>query len=121
MRTIRQIRHVLKVTGVDPDGSWCRAGEVDLITFKDCKKALRQALGIPIGRGMHFFGVRGSNVLEDCPILLVVVGSPALPPDELVRLARGEIDTATYQAMCEQLEAPTTPRAIPDGQPLRTP
>jgi hypothetical protein len=87
-RTIRQIRHVLKVTGVDSDGSRCRAGEVGLITFKGCEKALREALGIPVGRSMHFFGARGSNALENCPILLVV-GTPALPPDEVLRLARG--------------------------------
>jgi|SRR5215469_14690526 len=52
---------------------------------------------------------------------------PQMPPQQSAldilntRYARGEIDTATYQSMREQLEAPTAPRAIPDGQPLRTP
>jgi putative membrane protein len=32
------------------------------------------------------------------------------------RYAQGEIDTATYQAMREQLEAPTSPRAIQGGR-----
>jgi putative membrane protein len=50
---------------------------------------------------------------------------PQMPPQQSAlgilnaRYARGEIDTATYQAMREQLEAPTSlsaPKAIPGGR-----
>ena len=47
---------------------------------------------------------------------------PQIPPQQSaldilnVRYARGEIDSATYQAMREQLEAPvaSTPKTVPD-------
>ena len=37
------------------------AGRVGLITHKDCKAAMAEALGIPAGRTGHFWGMRGSN------------------------------------------------------------
>ena len=46
-----------------------------------------EALGIPAQRTGHFWGMRGSNALEDCDILLVV-GTPTLRPEDVARLAR---------------------------------
>jgi hypothetical protein len=60
---------------------------VELITFKDCKAAMAEALGIPAHRTGHFWGRRGCNALEDCDILLVV-GTPTLRPEDVARLAR---------------------------------
>jgi hypothetical protein len=58
-----------------------------LITHKDCERAMGEALGIAPERTGHFWGLRGSNRLEDCAILLVV-GTPAVRPEQIVRLAR---------------------------------
>ena len=63
------------------------AGRVGLITHKDCKAAMAEALGIPADRTGHFWGMRGSNALEQCDILLVV-GTPAVRPELIARLAR---------------------------------
>ena len=45
------------------------------------------ALGIPARRTGHFSRVRESLALEDCDVLLVV-GTPTLRPEDVVRLAR---------------------------------
>lgn len=47
----------------------------------------REALGILAHRTGHFSRMRGSNQLEDCDVLLVV-GTPAVRPGQVVRLAR---------------------------------
>jgi hypothetical protein len=60
---------------------------VGLITFKDCERAMAEALGIPARRTGHFWGMRGSNALKDCDVLLVV-GTPTLRPEDVARLAR---------------------------------
>jgi len=48
---------------------------------------MAEALGIPAHRTGHFWGMRESLALEDCDILLVV-GTPTLRPEDVVRLAR---------------------------------
>ena len=70
-----------------PDDTLRASERVGIITFKDCKLALAQALGIPAHRTGHFWGMRGSNALEDCDVLLVV-GTPTLRPEDVARLAR---------------------------------
>jgi hypothetical protein len=72
---------------LDPDGALVAAGRVGLITHKDCERAMAEALGIPAHRTGHFWGMRGSNALEDCDVLLVV-GTPAVRPEHVARLAR---------------------------------
>jgi hypothetical protein len=75
------------VSLLDPDGTLTACGQVGLITHKDCKPAMAEALGIPADRTGHFWGMRGSNALEKCDILLVV-GTPAVRPELIARLAR---------------------------------
>lgn len=72
---------------LDPNGALVAAGRVGLITHKACKPAMAEALGIPADRTGHFWGMRGSNALEKCHILLVV-GTPAVRPELIARLAR---------------------------------
>jgi hypothetical protein len=84
-RAIAECRYLLRE--LDPDGTLAASGRVGLITFKDCKPAMAQALGIPVERAGHFWGMRGSNQLQDCDILLVV-GTPTLRPEDVARLAR---------------------------------
>jgi hypothetical protein len=84
-RAIAECRYLLHE--LDPDGTLAADGRVGLITFKDCKAAMAQALGIPAERTGHFWGMRGSNALEQCDILLVV-GTPTLRPEDVARLAR---------------------------------
>jgi hypothetical protein len=86
-RTAAQVTFLLRVLGLDPNGERRAAGKVGLITFRDCEPLLRRALGIPQGRTGHFWGMRGSNALQDCEILLVV-GTPTLHPDDVYRMAR---------------------------------
>jgi len=71
----------------DPGGQARAAGKVGLISFKDCVDTIGDALNIPKYRRMWFWGSRGSNALEDCDILLLV-GTPALAPDEVEEYAR---------------------------------
>ena len=61
--------------------------KIGLITFQSVEQEIGEALGIPEERRGHFWAERGSNKKEDCDILLVI-GTPTLPPDELARLAR---------------------------------
>ena len=84
-RAIAECRYLLRE--LDPEGSALAAAQVGVITHKDCERALAEALGIPEHRSGHFWGMRGSNRLEDCTILLVV-GTPALRPEHVARLAR---------------------------------
>jgi hypothetical protein len=84
-RAIAECRYLLRE--LDPDGTYLAAERVGLITFKDCKAAMAEALGIPAYRTGHFWGMRGSNALEDCDVLLVV-GTPTLRPEDVARLAR---------------------------------
>jgi hypothetical protein len=79
--------YLLRELGIDPDGEKCRAGKVGLISFKGAVPYLRKALGIPQERTGYFWGIRGSNALEGCEILLVV-GTPTLRDEETYRLAR---------------------------------
>jgi hypothetical protein len=71
---------------------------VGLITHKDCEHAMAEALGIPAQRTGHFWGMRGSNALEDCDVLLVV-GTPAVARAQVARLAR-----AYYHADLEVID-----------------
>src|SRR5690349_6495448 len=50
---------------------------------------MAEALGIPAHRTGHFSRLRESLALEDCDILLVV-GTPTLRPEDVVRLARAD-------------------------------
>jgi hypothetical protein len=84
-RTIAECRYLL--ADLDPDGAERAAERVGLITYKGCECELAEALGIPEHRSGHFWGVRGSNDFETCTILLVI-GTPALSPHDLARLAR---------------------------------
>jgi hypothetical protein len=96
-RVAAEIRYLLRE--LDPKGEELAAGRVGLITHKGCEQPLAEAIGIPyhdpalpegtgrVGRTGHFWGIRGSNRLEDCTILLVV-GTPALQPDDVLRMAR---------------------------------
>lgn len=80
-RAIAQVRYLLR--DLNPDGT----KRVALITFDDCIKEMGEALGISEERRGYFWAERGSNKKADCDIL-VVVGTPVLPPDEVARLAR---------------------------------
>jgi hypothetical protein len=84
-RAIAECRYLLRE--LDPKGMLAASGRVGLITFKDCKAAMAEALGIPAERTGHFSRLRGSNALEGCDILLVV-GTPTLRPEDVARLAR---------------------------------
>jgi hypothetical protein len=95
-RAIAECRYLLRE--LDPDGALVAAGRVGLITHKDCEQAMAEALGIPAQRTGHFSRLRGSNALEDCDILLVV-GTPAVRPEQVARLAR-----AYYHADLEVID-----------------
>lgn len=84
-RAIAECRYLLRE--LDPDGTLVATERVGLITHKDCERAMAEALGIPTHRTGHFWGMRGSNQLEDCDMLLVV-GTPAVRPEQVARLAR---------------------------------
>jgi hypothetical protein len=84
-RAIAECRYLLR--DLDPDGTRLSAERVGLMTFKDCKAAMAEALGIPAHRTGHFSRLRESLALEDCDILLVV-GTPTLRPEDVARLAR---------------------------------
>ena len=66
-RAIAECRYLLRE--LDPEGTARAAAQVGLVTHKDCERALAEALGIPEHRSGHFWGMRGSNRLEDCTIL----------------------------------------------------
>ncbi|HEX3640529.1 MAG TPA: hypothetical protein VHV10_04510 [Ktedonobacteraceae bacterium] len=84
-RAIAEVKFILQK--LDPTGEQIRAGSVGIISFQGCVDAIADALDIPEHRRGHYWGIRGSNHLEDCSILLLV-GTPTLRPDELVRQAR---------------------------------
>jgi len=84
-RAIKECRYMLQK--LDPDGEQIRAESVGIISFMGCVDAIADALAIPEHRRGHYWGIRGSNHLEDCSILLLV-GTPTLRPDELLRQAR---------------------------------
>jgi hypothetical protein len=84
-RAIAECRYLLRE--LDPDGRLVASGRVGLITHKDCERAMAEALGIPEHRTGHFWGMRESLSLEDCDMLLVV-GTPAVRPEQVARLAR---------------------------------
>ena len=84
-RAIAEVRYQLNK--LDPDGEQIRAESVGIISFMGCVDAIGEALNIPEHRRGHYWGIRGSNHLEDCSILLLV-GTPTLRPDELLRQAR---------------------------------
>lgn len=64
-----------------------RERTVALITHKEVVHLLGDELNIPTDRRGWFFAERGSNKKQDADILLVV-GTPSIPPDEVVRMAR---------------------------------
>lgn len=86
-----------------PDGALVASGSVGLITHKDCKRALAEALGIPAHRTGHFSRLRESLSLEDCDLLLVV-GTPAVRPEQVARLARAyyHADPQVIDETCER-------------------
>src|SRR5262249_26292603 len=53
-RAIAECRYLLRE--LDPGGALVAAGRVGLITHKDCKPAMAEALGIPAHRTGHFWG-----------------------------------------------------------------
>lgn len=84
-RSIAECRYMLQ--RIDPTGEAIRSESVGIISFMGCVDAMGEALDIPEHRRGHYWGIRGSNALEDCSILLLV-GTPSLRPDELLRQAR---------------------------------
>ena len=84
-RTIAECRFLLDE--IDPDSLERGAGRVGLITYLDCEREMAEALGISEAHSGHFWGMRGSNRLADCTILLVI-GTPTLRPEEVLRMAR---------------------------------
>lgn len=78
--------------------------QVGLITHKGCKPALTEALGTPDHRARNYWGIRESLSLEDCTILLVVVGTPAVRPEQVARLARADshADPQVIDETCER-------------------
>jgi hypothetical protein len=90
---------------LDPEGTLVASGRVGLITHKDCKRALAEALGIPAHHTGHFWGMRESLQLQDCNILLVV-GTPAVRPEQVARLARAyyHADLQVIDETCERGE-----------------
>jgi hypothetical protein len=83
----RLIAEVQEVLGhLDSDGASRAAGKVGLITFKPIESEVREALGVPERLSGHFWGVRGSNRFAGCELLLVV-GRPRLPAEQVVRMA----------------------------------
>ena len=97
----RELRYFLRQC--DPDCALREAGLVGLITHKGAEEALGDALGIPPERRGHFWGMRGSNALIDCRILLVV-GTPTPNLDAAAAWARAlyrddpePIDTETVE------------------------
>jgi hypothetical protein len=64
---------------LDPNGTALAAAQIGLVTHKDCERALAETLGMPKERLGHFSRLRGSNLTEDCTILLVVRTPAALP------------------------------------------
>ncbi|OLE52823.1 MAG: hypothetical protein AUG51_16175 [Acidobacteria bacterium 13_1_20CM_3_53_8] len=84
-RAIAEVKHQLHK--LDPEGEAIAAESVGIISFMGCVDAIGEALHIPEHRRGHYWGIRGSNHLEDCSILLLV-GTPTLRPDELLRQAR---------------------------------
>lgn len=96
-RLAAEIRYLLK--RYDRTGRLLREGGVALITHAGCERELAEAVGIPFltpddprfeeqARTGHFWGLRGSNRLSECP-LTFIVGTPALEPAQVLRLARG--------------------------------
>jgi primase-polymerase (primpol)-like protein len=84
-RAIAEAKYMLQK--LDPDGEQIRSEKVGIISFLGCVDAMGEALGIPEHRRGHYWGIRGSNALEDCSLLLLI-GTPTLQPDELLRQAR---------------------------------
>lgn len=93
-RTLAELKYILK--RFDPTGEKARSGQVGIISYLGCVDTIADALEIPKtverdGKGRerraHYWGLRGSNELEDCEILLLV-GTPSLRPDDLARIAR---------------------------------
>ncbi len=82
----------------DPTERLLTEGGVCLITHLGCERQLAEAIGIPYishddprwadeSRTGHFWGMRGSNRFNECPITFVV-GTPSLDPEHVHRLAR---------------------------------
>jgi hypothetical protein len=93
-RAAAELRYLLRE--LDPTGEELAAGRVGLITHQGCERVLAEAIGIPYsdpaqpegaGHTGHFWGIRGSNRLETCTILLIV-GTPSLQPEDVKRMAR---------------------------------
>lgn len=108
-RAIAEAKYLL--AELDPDGSKSRAGHVGLITFRDCERDIGDALEIPAVQTGHFWGMRGSNRLEACEILLII-GTPAPAPDQVVGLARALYfgETAINEAYDEETGTWIDPR-----------
>lgn len=62
-------------------------GTVGLVTFQEVEQEIGDALGIPAERRLHFWATRGSNNLANVDVLLVI-GTPRLPAEEVIRLGR---------------------------------
>jgi hypothetical protein len=98
-RVVAEATYVLR--GIEGDGTLRRAGKVGLITFQGAEDALGEALGMPDEQRGHFWGMRGSNALEDCSVLLII-GTPTPNLDQVEWWARAlyrddptPIDTTT--------------------------
>ncbi len=93
IRAAAEALHILNE--MDPDGEKRATGRVGLITHQGAEREMAALLGIPYsdpktpgtGATGHFWGMRGSNRMERCEILLIV-GTPAMDPEDIKRLAR---------------------------------
>src|ERR1051326_542563 len=72
---------------LDPDGALVAAGRVGLITHKDCKPAMAEALGIPAERRAISPVCAGATPWSS-PTSCTVVGTPEVRPELIARLAR---------------------------------
>jgi hypothetical protein len=91
---------------------------VGLITYEGCEQQMAEALGLEyqVDTG-HFWGMRGSNRLATCDILLIV-GTPTPTPDEVERLARAfyRADIKPIDPTCKKQEDGTLAFADPRMQ-----
>lgn len=77
-KAIADVRFIAKELGID-------AGRVALITYKDHEQEIADACGIVTHD--HFGNIRGSNAFQDCDVL-IVLGTPRVNGEEVIRLAR---------------------------------
>lgn len=79
-RIVKQIKYLLEKENIHPE-------RIGIVSFMGCVNDFARDLGIAPENCLHYWALRGSNSLEDCDVLLVI-GTPMLPLDELYRLSQ---------------------------------